>query len=848
MKLLYFILLLSMLSVSALGKPADRRMRTYKQSDGSTLTYRQMGDEYFHYYCTADGKPLVRETNGDFSYAAISADGQLVSSSLLAHDKEARTTAEHSLLSANTYAGMEELLHKTALQRRVASTKGVVPTTEYSDTLKQTIKPIGKINVPVLLVQYQDVKFTFGKEMIAKNYNGENFVGLNGKGIGSVRDYFISQSDSLFTPNFVVLDVVTLANNMEYYGANDASGDDMHPEEMVTEACAALDANVDFSIFDNDGDGEVEFVYCVYAGYSESSDAPENTVWPHQWTLSATNKVMTVDGVKINKYATSSELAYNEETQGENGAQLDGKGSCCHEFSHCLGLPDFYDTSGRSYANFGMDYWDLMDYGCYNLDGYVPIGYSAYERDFMGWRKLQPLTTRGNYSMKALTEGGIGYKITSDVNVNEYYILENRQASGYDAHIFNSGMLIVHVDYSENVWGKNEVNSNLALQRYTLIPADNKLLTYYRAISNAQYEASLRGDVWPGTSGNKELTNESTPAATLHTGGYMNKSVRNIALEDGVIYFSFMKDSLSSPVLSLPSAVSSAGFTVEWDTVQYADLYEVELIRVDKVKENEGDIYNLLTEDFLGCNLAATEITDKLDSYTIESGWNGYNLWSETGVLRIGSSSDYGELYTPFFATPADGDITVCFSAKKYSSSDAAVTLSLYSEFKDADAEDYDVFEIGNEWENYWYTFSKEGSEASLFFTTEDSENTRVCIDDIIVTQESTEREVVIGSYETSATEFSFSGLSEGKYRCRVRAKDSTDDGVTSKYSSKLEIILGDNTGISFPDNDSEDENVEIYSLTGVTIYKGTKKNIPRLQPAVYVVRQSGKIQKMLIK
>ena len=354
--------------------------------------------------------------------------------------------------------------------------------------------------------------------------------------------------------------------------------------------------------------------------------------------------------------------------------------------------------------------------------------------------------------------------------------------------------------------------------------------------------------MWPGTSGNKELTNESTPAATLHTGGYMNKSVRNIALEDGVIYFSFMKDSLSSPVLSLPSAVSSAGFTVEWDTVQYADLYEVELIRVDKVKENEGDIYNLLTEDFLGCNLAATEITYKLDSYTIESGWNGYNLWSETGVLRIGSSSDYGELYTPFFATPADGDITVCFSAKKYSSSDAAVTLSLYSEFKDADAEDYDVFEIGNEWENYWYTFSKEGSEASLFFTTEDSENTRVCIDDIIVTQESTEREVVIGTYETSATEFSFSGLSVGKYRCRVRAKDSTDDGVTSKYSSKLEIILGDNTGMSFPDNDSEDENVEIYSLTGVTIYKGTKKNIPRLQPAVYVVRQSGKIQKMLIK
>ena len=97
-------------------------------------------------------------------------------------------------------------------------------------------------------------------------------------------------------------------------------------------------------------------------------------------------------------------------------AGLAGIGTFCHEFSHCLGLPDFYDTSGRSYANFGMDYWDLMDYGCYNLDGYVPIGYNAYERDFMGWRKLQTLTERGHYSLKALTAGGTGYKVVNNAN------------------------------------------------------------------------------------------------------------------------------------------------------------------------------------------------------------------------------------------------------------------------------------------------------------------------------------------------------------------------------------------------------------------------------------------------
>ena len=846
-KILYLIAFMLLFSATAFSKPADRRLRTLKQSDGTTLTYRQLGDEFFHYYSTADGKPLVREANGDFSYAVLAADGSLVSSNCLAHDKEARTTAEHSLLSANTYAGMEQTLAAKAMQRRASSTKGVLPTSEFSDLLQQKIRPLGTINVPVVLVQYQDVKFTFDKDIMTKNYNGENFVGLHGKGIGSVRDYFIKQSDSLFTPNFVVLDIVTLADNMAYYGANDAAGDDVRPEEMITEAVANLDSSVDFSIFDNDGDGEVEFIYCIYAGYSEAHGAPDNTVWPHQWTLSASNKVMSVDGVKINAYATSSELAFNAETQGVAGPQLDGIGSCCHEFSHCLGLPDFYDTSGRSYANFGMDYWDLMDYGCYNNDGYVPIGYNAYERDFMGWRSLYYLDERGDYTIEALSEGGVGYKIINDENKDEYYILENRQATGYDAHIFNSGMLVIHVDYSDDAWFNNKVNSNLAQQRFTIVPADNKLLPYYRAQTLAMYHSNLRGDVWPGTSGNSELTDTSTPAAAMHTGGYLGKSIRNITLKDGIISFSFMKDCLATPVLGPHSDVTASGFTANWNKVQYADLYEVELIKVEKVKENQGDIHTLIAEDFLGCTASGKDITDELDKYTLDSGWSGYNIWSESGVLRIGSRDEHGELFTPYFATPADGDITVCFSAKKCSASDGPVTVELHSEFKDCDAEDHDSFEIGNNWSTYWYTFTKDGSEASLFFTTESDGALRVLIDDIIVMQESTEREVSVGTYETTATAYTFTGLTDSKYRYRVRAKDSADAGITSVYSPKAEILLGGNTGISSPDDEAVAV-IEVYSLSGVSIYKGAESECPRLAPGIYVVRRNEKSEKVIIK
>lgn len=850
MPIRFFLLIISWLLIAfeTFATPAFRGLCITRQSDGTILTYYQTGDEYFHYYCTADGKPLVREANGDFSYAVLDANFRLVSSRCLAHDKGARSVGEQSLLAANSYAGMEQMLENMALRRRSESTKGVQPSSGFSEYgITQTIKPVGEINVPIILVQFQDVKFTFDKSIIGQNYNGSNFTGLHGRGVGSVRDYFISQSDSIFRPNFVVLDVVTLSKNMEYYGANDANGDDIHPEEIVVEACKALDPSVDFSMFDNNNDGEVEFLYIVYAGYSESYGAPENTIWPHQWTLSATNKAMTLDGVKIDTYAASGELAYNEVTQGD-GPKLDGIGSCCHEFSHCLGLPDFYDTSGRAYANFGMDYWDLMDYGCYNADGYVPIGYNAYERDFMGWRKLETLTVRGDYSMAALTAGGKGYKIVNDANKNEYYILENRQPKGFDAYIFNGGMLIIHVDYSPSVWSENNVNSNLARQRFTIIPADNKQLTYYRAKTTEEYHASLKGDVWPGTTGNRELTNSSTPAAKVYSGGFMNKSVRNIALNDGIVTFSFMKDRLDKPQFAA-SEVTAGGFTLNWNGVKYANSYGIELFRVEKVAESEGDIFTLLTEDFLGCSLSGTDVTDKIDDYTITPGWTGFNLWSETGVLRLGSKSEFGELATPYFPTAADGSITVSFNAKKYDSSDGNVKLTLNSEFRDTEASDYDDFVVGNEWKTFWYTFSKEGSEASLLFTTEGSaENAkRVLIDEITVTQESTEREVSCGSYTTAGTTYSFTGLPQGRYRCRVQALDVEDEGIASEYSDKIELVVGDNTSVVAPE-DETDSYVEVYSLSGTSVYKGYKESMPSLKQGVYVVRRQGRSDKIYIK
>lgn len=839
------LLLLSMLlplSLSVAAKPALRTIMSVKQSDGTSLRVYQTGDERFHYYSTADGRPLVREANGDFSYAVLG-NGELVSSRMLAHDKGMRTTEEQRLLATNTYADIDGAIRRMWAERRALSTKST-PVYVEGD-ISQSIRPLGDINVPVLLVQYKDVKFTFGREIISNNYNGTDFKGLNGVGIGSARDYFIAQSDSLFRPNFVVLDIVTLANDMAYYGRN-VNGEDVLPEEMVIEACKALEGKVDFTIFDNDGDGEIEFVYCIYAGYSESSGAPENTVWPHQWTLAAAGKSLKVDGVSVNTYAMSSELAFNEATQGPDGPRLDGIGSMCHEFSHCLGLPDFYDTSGRNYPLFGMDYWDLMDYGCYNLDGCVPISYSAYERDFMGWRKLQVLTQRGDYSIAALEEGGCGYKIVNSANSDEYYILENRSAVGYDVGIYNSGMLVIHVDYSAEAWNMNEVNYNLAHPRYTVVPADNKLLCYYRSSSDEEYYSSLRGDVWPGTTGNNLLTDTSVPAAEVYTGGYMGQSIRNIKYTDGIVSFSFLKDKLQAPSQLMAERVVADGFTARWEAVEYASSYGIELFRVDEVQAGQGDIFNLLDEDFLGCSLSGKDITDVIGDYTIVPGWEGINLWSETGVLRIGSKTLAGELATPLMNTLADGDITLTFKAKKYSADDSGVMLMVQSEFADSDASDYDTFEIGDEWEEYSFTFSKEGNQCSLLFSTEESTGAmRLCIDDISVIQESCERETSLGYHVTTATEYGFSALAKGRYRFCVKA---LEEGIDSDFSDKKEVLLDDNTAIA-PIVDGEDESVEVYSMAGVSVYKGYRSGVAAaLDEGVYILRTPAEVKKIYIK
>lgn len=628
--------------------PAKRITITAEQPDGTTITLIQKGDEHFHYWETEDGLIALHRNQG-YYYAHI-VENKVVPSGHLVHSLGMRSEEEQQLVrSLPTLTEMYEtkLMHDEGAQRVKSRARS-----------KVSVSTIGTVNVPVLLVQYADKKFasSTAKEDFEEHLNGDTYNRENG-GHGSAKKYFEDQSGGLFSPQLDIIGPVTLSKNMEYYGGNDDQGNDLRPQEMVQEACRLANAEADFSRYDNNGDGYVDILYVIYAGYGEASNPSqlENTIWPHQWQLQSP---LSLDMVKINEYACNNELEY------ANEVRLAGIGTFCHEFSHCLGLPDFYDTGDK--GGFGMNAWSLMDYGCYNNNGHTPCGYTGYEKDFLGWCKLVVLDNPTDVTMKPLSEGGDAYKIINEANPSEFYVLENHKRTKWDSHAPAEGMLVLHVDYQEAAWLNNTLNNDPLHQRMTIIPADNTLSAN-----------TLQGDTYPGTSNNTELTDMSTPPAKVYKGGTMGQDITNISLDGGIISFSFMKGALSAPQNVVLTDITNSAFTLAWDTINGATAYEVLLEYL------ELNPY-LIDEDFAKVKKGNQDIGVSLDSYTNDKGWIGQTVYGLDEAIRLGSTSTVGAMWSPYF-TCDSSSVTIVIGFKKSETSDTGAKILMGISDKDWD-------------------------------------------------------------------------------------------------------------------------------------------------------------------
>ena len=487
------------MTVGLFAVPAYQGWQTKTLADGSQITVRQVGDEFFHYWETEDGV-------------------------LYKHD------------AVNGWQKIE-----TATMSEVQKAKQASRKYNRQDDASKPRYAAGKLNLAprglVILVNFSDVSFYSGNTrqdmdnlMNSANYNYDGAT-------GSTREYYRAQSNGQYVPDFDVVGPYTLSYNRAHYGGNDDNGDDLLAGDMVVEACKAADADgVDFTQYNNDGDSYIDFVYIIYAGAGEADSGVEDAIWPHNWDLASARYYNNcsyslaqskVDGLYINNYACSGELNY-----GEEGSRC-GIGTVAHEFGHVLGLPDYYVTS-KDASNYNKKCtpgaWTIMDYGSYNNDGKTPPNYSVFDKYYFGWDTPELLAKDAQRDVTLTTAYSDSYQITGSTSLlaarttQRVWYIENRQKTGWDAYLPGHGMIVWEVTYNSSNWTNNKPNNETV--GYTIVTAGNTTRPYTPYAFNTT-STSTSSTPFPGTSNVRSYT----PA----TGCEMTE----ITESDGVITFKY---------------------------------------------------------------------------------------------------------------------------------------------------------------------------------------------------------------------------------------------------------------------------------------------------------------------
>ena len=580
MKRILISAVLSLCAAMTFAIPAKKSWKVVSQSDGTTIKVSQAGDEHLHYYITEDNVPIYKAADNRYCYLTIE-NGKLHNSGVLAHESAARSAKELQVM--NTIHDLAPIARQMAAKKRSAAKRCVRPDRLPSKDDISVFK--GSKKALVILAAFSDKSFSKGDDAIVKFYDEVlNQEGYSQNGAaGSVHDYFKDMSRGEFDLTFDIVGPVKVSKSATYYGGpSPIMGGTDHIGEFITEAIKKADekCDIDWKKYDWDDDGEVEQVFVLYAGYGQATGGPTGTIWPNAWTLdealqnSDGNGGFSIDGVFINQYACSNELYL------DSGTLPMGLGVFCHEFSHCMGLPDMYDTNYGSTPTMGD--WDLLAGGSYNGPhgiGWCPAGWTSYERAYAGWLELTELKAGDIIKgMTSLEEAdGKAYVIYNDNHKDEYYLLENHKGMGWDKYTPENGLLIIHVDYDKDLFDNNIVNSKgeftpaEGYDRY--FTNDHPRMAPFsrvRSIQNDTYFYTYPMDAPRGVV--DSLTDTSKPAAELYNAladgsKLMGKPVYNIEKDDdGNISFTFMtKEKETDAIQDIAMAEDTTGDDTVYD-------------------------------------------------------------------------------------------------------------------------------------------------------------------------------------------------------------------------------------------------------------------------------------------
>jgi immune inhibitor A len=383
-------------------------------------------------------------------------------------------------------------------------------------------------NLLCILVQFSDKAAT----VPASDYDSLLFTSQ----APSVRHYYNEVSYGtldIVTVNMPsALDWQTAPSTYAYY-CNGQSGLGSYPQncqKLVEDLVALVDPVVNFANYDDNGDGYVDGLTIVHSGKGAEAEAnptlANSLIWSHKWN---TSSAVNVDGKQVFYYSIEPEFIYSA-----GDATI---GVFCHELGHSIfHLPDLYDTD---YSSNGIGLWSIMSVGSWNgpaLLGESPAAPDAWCRIQCGFATPNVISVNANgHAIPNIENNSDGiYRLWNNGTASdEYFLVENRQQTGYDTYLPGNGLLIYHIDENVSTDNDNEWYPGHTFSGHYLVALEQADSLYQ--LEKFQNYGDV-GDPFPGSFAAVSFSNGSTPSSRTYAGASTLVAVNNISASGPVMH------------------------------------------------------------------------------------------------------------------------------------------------------------------------------------------------------------------------------------------------------------------------------------------------------------------------
>jgi M6 family metalloprotease-like protein len=497
--------------------PAAPNIETLEQPDGASFFARKWGDEWANGYETLEGYAILQAPSGWWVFARLSTEGQL----------------EPAIIGGKQVPA--NLAAPASLQKHLRPAQ--IPTYPTIHRASPEGQNIGTQPTLVLLASFSDRSGTY----TAASFSSLVFSTTS----NSVRDYYLSASFNQLSLNAAAEthgtsnDGVVGWFNLGYAHPDTGAGVSVANQLIAKNVLIAADPYVNFALFDTNSDGYISqnelHLIVVVAGYERSYSNNSPSIWGHRdsfYDITAP----TLDGKILGDPSHNGGYAQIGEIHQNHQATI---GILIHELGHDLTWPDLYDIDGSSD---GVGDWSIMGTGSWNYTGSNDYGTSpafpdAWLKWYQGW--ISPIVINGTVTGASLPQaetnatayllcpnpGGIDWEWMQHSGSGEYFLVENRQLTGYDAGLPGAGINILHID--ESVTYSNSANANEYHPLMKFMQADGlDELLYGDSIDS---ERGDNGDPFPGVTNNRTFNYNSTPNSRLYSGADSQAAVTSIS-------------------------------------------------------------------------------------------------------------------------------------------------------------------------------------------------------------------------------------------------------------------------------------------------------------------------------